>query len=387
MSNPVPYFRLSFFYFAYFAALGAFVPYWTVYLHTAKGFSPIQIGELMAVFMATKVVAPFLWGWLADHSGQRLRIIRLASLLGVMCFIGVYWDHGYGWMVVVMASFGFFWNASLPQFEALTLNHLGKLVGRYSWIRLWGSIGFIVMVVGLPPVLVRYGIGWVVNAMLLMFIGIWLSTWLVRDTSQTAQVVKTSRLREVLRRPAVWILLLACALQQASHGVYYTFFSIYLEHHGHTPTFIGWMWALGVIAEVVLFLFMHPLIERFGAARLFVLALFLTGVRWIMLGAWVHNIPVLLMAQVLHAATYGLFHASAIHLIHHQFPGRLQGRGQALYSGLSFGAGGAVGSLFSGYGWEWLGETYTFYAATVVVTVGWLLAVLYVREENDASVS
>lgn len=381
MNNSAPYFRLSLFYFAYFAALGVFVPYWTVYLHTAKGYSPIQIGELMAVFMATKVVAPFLWGWLADHTGERLRIIRLASLLGVLCFLGVYRDQGYGWMVAVMAGFGFFWNASLPQFEALTLNHLGKQVGRYSWIRLWGSIGFIVMVVGLPPLLERQGIGRVVDAMLLLFVGIWLSTWLVRDKPHATHAVKNNRLREVLRQPAVWILLLACALQQGSHGVYYTFFSIYLEGEGHTRTFIGWMWALGVIAEVVLFLFMHPLIERFGAARLFVLSMFLTALRWIMLGTWVHNVPMLLLAQVLHAATYGLFHASAIHLVHHQFPGRLQGRGQALYSGLSFGVGGALGSLLSGYGWEFLGETYTFYAATVVAGIGWLLALAYVRED------
>lgn len=380
-----PYGRLSVFYFAYFAALGVFVPYWTVYLHLVKGFSPVQIGQLMAVFMITKIIAPFLWGWLADHTGHRLRIIRLASLLAVLCFLGAYWDSGYEWMAAVMAGFGFFWNASLPQFEALTLNHLGKQVKRYSRIRLWGSIGFVVTVAGLPPLLDAQGMERVVDAMLLLFVGIWLSTWLVKDKPHEIQTVKASRLREVLRQPAVWILLLACALQQGSHGVYYTFFSIYLEHHGHTATFIGWMWALGVIAEVVLFVFMHRLIERFGAVRLFVLAMFLTGLRWVLLGALVDNILLLFLAQTLHAATYGLFHASAIHLIHHRFPGRLQGRGQALYSGLSFGAGGAIGSLLSGYGWEYLGATPTFYAAAVVVGIGWLLALLYMREETHES--
>ncbi|EIJ35940.1 MFS transporter [Thiothrix nivea] len=382
-----PYGRLSVFYFAYFAALGVFVPYWTVYLKKAAGFSPAQIGELMAVFMATKVVAPFLWGWLADHSGKRLRIIRLASLLAVACFAGAYWRQDYGWMALVMAGFGFFWNASLPQFEALTLNHLGAQVGRYSSIRLWGSVGFIVMVAGLPTLLASHGIGLVVDAMLLLFLGIWLSTWLVRDKPHATHAVRSSRLREVLRQPAVWILLLACALQQASHGVYYTFFSIYLEDHGYSRSFTGWMWALGVIAEVVLFLFMHRLIHRFGAARLFMLAMFLTGLRWVVLGTWVDDMPVLMISQGLHAATYGLFHASAIHLIHHQFPGKLQGRGQALYSGLSYGAGGAMGSLLSGYAWEYLGSAQTFYAATLVVGVGWLLAMVYVREEEADAVS
>ncbi|MGB3919477.1 MFS transporter [Thiothrix litoralis] len=380
-----PYGRLSVFYFVYFAALGVFVPYWTVYLKKVAGFSPAQIGELMAVFMATKIVAPFIWGWLADHTGERLRIIRVASLLAVVCFAGVYWQQSFGWMALVMAGFGFFWNASLPQFEALTLNHLGRDIGRYSRIRLWGSVGFIVMVASLPNVLERYGIALAVDAILLLFMGIWLTTWLVQDKPHATHTVQSSRLREVLRQPTVWVLLLACALQQASHGAYYTFFSIYLEDHGYSRNFTGWMWALGVMAEVALFWMMHGLIERFGAARLFVLAMFLTGVRWLVLGTWVDNMPILMLSQLFHAATYGLFHASAIHLIHYQFPGKLQGRGQALYSGLSYGAGGAVGSLLSGYAWEYWGAADTFYIATLIVGVGWILALIYVREDTHVT--
>jgi PPP family 3-phenylpropionic acid transporter len=375
-----PYVRLSVFYFAYFAALGVFVPYWTVYLKKVAGFSAAQIGELMAVFMATKVIAPFVWGWLADHTGHRLRIIRVASLLAAVCFTGVYWQQSYGWMALVMAGFGFFWNASLPQFEALTLNHLGAQVGRYSWVRLWGSVGFIVMVVALPPLLDSGGMTRVLDAMLLLFIGIWLATWLVRDQAHHAHADNTSRLREVLRQPAVWMLLLACALQQASHGAYYTFFSLYLEDHGYSRTFTGWMWALGVMAEVVLFVFMHRLIGRFGAERLFVLSMLLTGIRWLLLGTWVDSLPLLVLGQVLHAATYGLFHASAIHLVHHVFPGRLQGRGQALYSGVSFGLGGVLGSLLSGYGWDAYGATSTFYLAAVTVNVGLFLSLYAMRD-------
>lgn len=376
-----PYGRLSAFYFAYFAALGVFVPYWTVYLKNIAGFSPAQIGELMAVFMATKIVAPFIWGWLADHTGERLRIIRVASFLSVVCFTGVYWQHSFGWMAVVMASFGFFWNASLPQFEALTLNHLGSDIQRYSRIRLWGSVGFIVMVASLPPVLAGDNVALVVDALLLLFVGIWLATWLVQDKPHAAHTLPTSRLREVLRHPAVWVLLLACALQQASHGAYYTFFSIYLEDHGYSRQFTGWMWALGVLAEVGLFVVMHRLIGRFGASRLFVLALLLTALRWVVLGTWADNVVVLMVSQLFHAATYGLFHAAAIHLVHHQFPGKLQGRGQALYSGLSYGLGGAMGSLLSGYAWEYWGAAPTFYAAAGIAALSWLLALIYVREE------
>jgi PPP family 3-phenylpropionic acid transporter len=384
-TSPVkpPYVRLSVFYFTYFAALGVFVPYWTVYLKKVAGFSAAQIGELMAVFMASKVVAPFIWGWLADHTGQRLRIIRLASALAVVCFAGVYWQNSYGWMVLVMASFGFFWNASLPQFEALTLNHLGTDIGRYSRIRLWGSVGFIVMVVSLPPLLDADGIERAVDAMLLLFIGIWLATWLVCDKPHQTMLEHTSRLGDVIRQPAVWVLLLACALQQASHGGYYTFFSLYLEENGYSRHITGWMWALGVAAEVVLFLFMHRLIGRFGAERLFVLAMLLTAIRWVLLGLWVEVLPVLLVAQLLHAATYGLFHAAAIHVVHHVFPGRLQGRGQALYSGVSYGVGGALGSLLSGYSWESLGATWTFMASAGVAILGLVLSWWLLKRIGD----
>lgn len=368
-----PYVRLSAFYFVYFLALGVFVPYWSLYLQHVAHFSPAQIGELMAVFMASKIVAPFVWGWLADHYGHRLRIIRLASGAALVCFAGMYWQQTYAWVLLVMAGFGFFWNASLPQFEALTLAHLGAEVRRYSGIRLWGSVGFIVMVLWLPTWLDGQ-FALLLDVLLVCFAGIWLSTWLVRDKSQALPAPVAGELRTVLTHSGVGMLLLACALQQASHGVYYTFFSIYLENHGYSLSFVRWMWALGVIAEVVLFLFMHRLIQRFGASRLFILALFLTGVRWILLGKYVDYLAVLLLAQVLHAATYGLFHAAAIHLVHHVFAGRLQGRGQALYSGVSYGLGGAVGSLLSGYSWQLWGAEQTFFMATVVVNVGLLVS-------------
>lgn len=380
--SPPPYVRLSLFYFTYFAALGVFVPYWPVYLHNVLGLSAVQIGVLMAVFMASKVVAPLLWGWLADHTGQRLRMVRLASLFTVLCFAGVYWQDGFGWLLGVMAAFGFFWNAPLPQFEALTLNHLGSQVGRYSWIRLWGSVGFIVTVLGMPPMLGWAGLAAIPHALLLLFAGIWLSTWLVRDKPHPAHAATHGRLREALRVPAVWALLLACALQQASHGVYYNFFSLYLDGLGYGSQMVGGMWALGVAVEVVLFLFMHRLLARYRAESLFVLALFLTACRWVLLAYWADHLPFLLLAQTLHAATYGLFHASAIHVVHHWFPGRLQGRGQALYSGASYGLGGALGSVASGYAWQAWGATSTFMAAAGLAVLALLLAWVWVRQQG-----
>jgi PPP family 3-phenylpropionic acid transporter len=124
---------------------------------------------------------------------------------------------------------------------------------------------------------------------------------------------------------------------------------------------------------------MQPLIHRWGAERLFVVSMFLTGVRWLMLGMGAQAWGVLFFAQILHAATYGLFHASAIHMIHHVFPGRLQGRGQALYSGVSYGVGGALGSLLSGYTWDSLGATSTYYLAALTVSMGLVVSIYAMR--------
>ena len=361
--------------------MGVFIPYWTVYLHDVKDFSPAQIGELMAVYMLTKVAAPFIWGWLTDLGDSRIRMIRLACLLATVSFVFTYVSAGYWSMMLIIIGFGFFWNAALPQMEALTLNHLGDRANRYSQIRLWGSIGFIVIVLGLPFLIEASGAERILDGMLLLFVLMSVSSFFVpNDQPQMSKVVDASRLMDILRKPTVWVLLLACMVQIASHGAYYTFFSIYLDTHGYSRVFTGWMWALGVIGEVFLFIVMYRLIQTFGAARLFVLSLFLAAIRWIMLGAAVDWLVVLIIAQVLHAATYGLFHASAIHLVHQYFPGKLQGRGQALYAGLSTGLGGAIGGLLAGYGWDSVGNEMTFYISGGVVAIAGVVAWLFVRE-------
>ena len=132
------YWRLSGFYLFYFASLGALIPYWSLYLESLH-FSFTEIGQLMAILMATKIVAPNIWGWIADHTGQRMAIIRLASLLAALAFTGVFINSSYWWLALVMTVFSFFWNATLPQFEANTMNHLG---GRASPLQWHPSVGF-----------------------------------------------------------------------------------------------------------------------------------------------------------------------------------------------------------------------------------------------------
>jgi len=378
----MPYWRLSSFYFFYFASLGALIPFWGPYLHD-QGFSALAIGQLMAILQATKIVAPNIWGWLADHTGRGIEIVRLASLLSWGGFLAIFWVEGFWAMALVMVIFSFFWNASLPQMEVVTINHLGSRLRRYAGIRLWGSIGFILAVLSLGVLVERMGTGVVPLMTLFLQLGIWLTSLLVKERpGEHRHAPAEVSILGVLRRPEVAAFLLAGLLMQASHGVYYSFYSIHLTQAGYASHLIGALWAWGVAVEVLVFAFMHHLLERFGARRVMLTSLGLAVLRWLLIGAFVTEPLILILAQALHAGTFGAFHAGAIHLTHHYFSGRLQGRGQALFGSLVYGAGGALGGLMSGFLWSNQGPWATFLASSLVAALGLVIAGFWVDRER-----
>ena len=380
----MPYWQLSAFYFFYFSALGVLAPFWALYLKDT-GFSAIQIGELMAIPMATKLVAPFIWGWIADHTDKRMQIVRSGALAAFLTYLLVFWVSGFWQLALAMMLFSFFWNAVLPQVEAVTFRYLGEDTPKYSRVRVWGSIGFIGMVIGVGILIDHQGSRVILYSLAVIYAGIWLSTLLVPDTGHSEhQEINQHSFLKLVSTPAILAFLAACFLMQFSHGAYYTFYSIYLQEHGYSETLIGQLWALGVIAEVVLYvLFMHKLLVRYGARMILIASLALAVVRWLMIGHFGDSLLILLLAQLLHAATFGSFHAAAIHYVHHAFTHRLQGRGQALYSSISFGAGGAVGSLVSGAAWETIGSTWTYTFAAFTALIGMLIAMAAIDRRGD----
>ncbi len=364
----MPYWRLSSFYFFYFAVLGALVPYWGLYLKSL-GYSALEIGQLMAIPMATKVIAPNVWGWIGDHYGHRMGIVRIASFASMLVFTLIFWVQGFWLLASAMILFSFFWNASLPQFEVTTLAYLGKNVKRYSRVRLWGSIGFILAVVTLGLLIDQFGIHLVPSFIFFIYFSIWLASLMVPEVETTTAEHNDDSFTRILKQPAILAFLSAAFLMQFSHGVYYAFYSIYMEETGYSKSVIGQFWALGVIAEVMVFVFMHHILQRLGAGTVLVISLLLATVRWLMIGWYPDSLMILLVAQTLHAATFGTFHAAAIHMVHRAFTGKHQGKGQALYASISFGLGGALGSLLAGNLWESSGAqiTFTISAATALL--------------------
>ena len=367
----VPYWRLSAFYFFYFALLGAWLPFWPLYLQ-AHQFNAADIGYLAGIIMGTKIIAPSIWSWIGHHFNQRMMIIRLGAFAACLCFSAVFIDNSFWPLAAVVAGFSFFWNAILAQYEVLTLDYLQGRAERYAQIRVWGSIGFIVAVAGLGWCFDWLDINWLPVILLGLLLAIWLSSLWVGEPEGLAHSDKpTHSMRGILRQPVVIAFLLCCFLQQLAHGPYYTFFSVYLEDHGYSSTAIGLMWSLGVLAEVLIFIVMHKLLLRFPLRSIMLGSILLSALRWYLVAYYVDNLAVLLFAQCLHAASFGTFHAFAVEMVRRSFPGH-EGQGMALYSGLSFGAGGAVGAVASGWLWQWSAES-TFIAAALICIIAFVV--------------
>lgn len=370
------YWRLSGLYLFYFAALGAMIPYIGLYLD-GLGFTASEIGTLLALKITARIVAPNLVAWYSDHIGRRMVTVRLAAFGCCVAFAGMWFGTSFAWLALVLGAWAFFFSAMQPQMEATALNHLGP--HRYGSIRLWGSLGFVASVAGLGPLLDRYGTETLLPVLLVLLAGGFACSLLVPEKRHPVEAAAATGMLSVLRQPAVLALFAVGLLAQFSHGPYYSFFSLYLEGHGYSRTIIGQLWALGVVAEIAVFVFMGRLLARFPARVLLGWSLALSTLRWLLIAAFADKIAALAFAQIFHLASFGIFHAVSIGLIHRYFPGRLQGRGQALFSSLTFGAGTALGSLAAGYLWDgvapaavWIASAASAAAAlSVLLGVGW----------------
>ena len=382
MQAAVPYWRLSGFYFFYFSTLGVFLPYWGLYLES-ESFSSKEIGELSALMMATKIIAPNLWGWIADRTGKSLRIIRISSFFAMLLFAGFLFKSGYVWFALITIGFSFFWNAALPQFEATTLFHLRDNSHHYSRIRLWGSMGFISAVLVIGEMLDLLDIAILPLMICALLAMIWLIAIITPETKINHHGTATVGMPDIIRKPEVIAFFVVYMLLQIAHGPYYVFFSINLSHHGYSSFTTGLLWALGVAAEVILFIFMGRLLKRYSLRNILLVSVFLSIVRWLLIAWQVQQLPLLLFAQLLHAATFGSSHVVAIHLVHRYFNTRHQGKGQALYSSLSFGLGGMLGSLYSGYFWISLGPEMVYTIAAFCSFIALIITAVWVGKEKN----
>lgn len=380
MSAPV---RLAGFYFFYFCYLGAFAAYFALWL-AGRGHTAAEIAAVLALPQFVRVAAPAVWGWLADAWGERFPggrrgIVALASFLAAASFGALALVQELGAVFACVALMAFFSSGVLPLVEATALAALEGHTERYGSVRLWGSLGFIASVFAVGVMLDRAP----VSQLLPMVSGLMVLAALAALALPPVRAVPagagTAGLGRVLAEPRVRALFGACFSMSVAHGALYAFYTLYLVQTGYATSTVGLLWTLGVLAEIGLFLALPQLLRRCSLRALLLASFGAAAVRFAAIGWAVESFAVLAAAQLLHALTFGAYHAAALSAVHRLFPGALELRGQALYASLSYGLGGAVGMLLAGWTWGALGPALTFTVSAAFGLAGGALVAWKVR--------
>ncbi len=355
-------FRLSAFYFAFFAHAGAYVAYFPLYL-ASRGLSAAEIAWVLALPPLARTFAPPAWGWLADASGAHRAIVAfscavIAGGFALMPFTGQ--------VALLIAVISLLSAGAVPIVEAITLGSLAGQPGRYGPIRLWGSIGFMAVVLA-GGVWLDFQPVSTLPAVLVAFSLVALAAALALPAGAAHATAQSQPLRFT---PEVRALLAAGFCNAFAHGALYAFLSLHLEALGYSASAIGMLWTLGVLAEILVFLYLPQVFRRFALSTILVASLGAGVVRFVMIGWASGEVGIVLLAQVLHAATFGAFHAASVAAVHRVFPGSAQARGQTLFSGVTYGAGAAAGLAISGSAWEAGGASLAFSVSALAALIG-----------------
>jgi len=377
--------RLSGFYFFYYSIVGTFMPYWNLYLQD-QGFNYQEIGLLSSIAIITRFFAPLVWGWIADKSGKRMLLVRLATWMESCIWLAIFIvPNTFQSIALLMLIFSFFQNAILAQFEGVTLFWLGDQKAKlYGKIRKWGSVGFIVGVFTIGAILEIVPISML--PILLLIIAslafVWSFTIREPDSAPTSQK-HLELLLPVLKRPTVAAFFAIEFILLFSHAPFYSFYSNFLKSLSFSTTQIGFLWAVGVFAEIFMFSIAAKVFQHFSWRILVIVCLILTSIRWMMVAIFSHYFVVQIFAQCLHAFSFGLFHLIAMRVIFQNFSAGQQGRGQALYSTM-WGLGVAFGSVLAGHFRKILSGEVIFMCASAVVLLG-LGFVMWLPKQIDSS--
>jgi PPP family 3-phenylpropionic acid transporter len=359
-------FRLSAFYFAFFAHAGAFVAYFPLYL-AGRGFDPAQVAWVLALPPLARIVAPPFWGWVADRSGAHRVVVVMSCAVTALCFAAMPFTQHIALLIALMSLLS---SGALPIVEAITLGSLAGQSGRYGPIRVWGSVGFIAVVLG-GGLWLDYRPVSTLPAVLVFFM---LATFAVALALPPSKEKIREKAQPVRFTPAARAVCAAGFCNAVAHGALYAFLSIHLEALGYSATSIGMLWTLGVLAEIAVFFYLPQLFRRFALSTLLVFSLASGTVRFLAIGWAAELLWVVLLAQLLHAATFGSFHAAAVAAVHRVFPQGAQARGQTWFSGISYGAGAAAGFVLSGWAWQGGGAQSAFTVSAMAALAGALFA-------------
>jgi len=362
---PLPW-RLGAFYFVFFVNGGAFVAYFPLYL-AHRGLSAVEIAWVLALPPLIRIAAPPAWGWLADRWHVHRAVVAFASLAAACSFAILPFTDRIALLIALMSLLSC---AALPLVEAITLASLAGQSGRYGPIRLWGSIGFIAAVLGGGALLDYYPVSTLPGALAVFNLGC-LAVALALPSTAPRHAIPAAPLRITAQAR---VLLATGFCNAVAHGALYAFLSLHLAALGYSASTIGMLWTLGVLVEIVVFLYLPQLFRRYALSTILVASMAAGVVRFLAIGWAAGELWIVLLAQALHGATFGSFHAASVAAVHRVFPENAHGRAQTLFSGVSYGAGAAAGFVLCGWAWEGGGAAAAFSLSAAAALAGALFA-------------
>ncbi len=338
---------------SYFAHIGFFNPYLPLWLKD-QGLGLFVVSLLTSVQAATRLFAPYAWGALSDHTGERVKLLRIGATGALACSLGLWVHAGTGWLALVLLLM-FTHTSSMMSLSEAAMAHLVSQGGafdarRYGRVRMWGSIGFLATVLVAGVWFEHFGIGHFPGWTLLTLVCVTASAWWLPNLKEAVALPheKVSVL-PVLRQPPVQWLFASIFFHVASHMGIYIFFSLYLDSLGYSKTLIGMLWAVSVVLEIAWFYTQSRWLPRLSLTGWLVLCGAAMVVRLGITAAGATVLMLLVLAQCLHALTFATHHTACIALLSRHFPGRLRGRGQALYTVIGYGISGVMAGLLGGW--------------------------------------
>lgn len=381
--------RLRWLFGAYFAYVGIFSPYLSLYL-AGQGFAVAQIGLLMAIPNLMRIVAPSFWGWLADRGGRSDHLLRVSAALALVATgaLALAADAGLAAVASAIALLAFATGAQGPIGEARTLALVAGDSGGYGRIRLWGSLGFLAAVAATGPALDRLGTPALPALMALALFVLLVVVAGARKLPGEVGAVRGGTSAEPigprLAQPHVAAFFAANFLMIFAHAALYVLFSLYLERHGYSGAAIGALWALGVLAEVAVFQWQRGVFARFSAGALLAFSIAVAALRFGWVAVAGGALVAMVVTQLLHGITFGLHHSAVMALLHRWFPSAQQARAQALYLTIAYGLGGSLGGLALGALWDRATPQAAFIAASAAAVLGAMVMGWAVRREKSA---
>ncbi len=363
-------------YFTYFGVLGIFVPYLGLFLD-GRGLSSADIGLLLAIVTASRIIGPNIWAWVADKTARPQRVMQVGAVLATLGWFSSFVDIGFWPLLAGFALFSFFWTAILPQLELTTLNYLNDDTRAYSRIRTAGSVGYIVLVMLGGWLFECYGSEFLPLSALLFLLLLLITLFMLPSVaSTTATTEDTVRFSQLLKNSVLLRFMAAALLLQVSFAPFYGFFTLYSRDLGYSGSQTGLFIAIAIAAEIVAFYFAGSLMRNRSYAKLLGICYGVTVLRWWLLAEQADNLWWLSFSMLLHAGSFAIAHSCAMQFIQQFFPKHLRSRGQALYAGVIFGGGGAIGAYGAGILWlDGAGASLTFHLAAGLALLATLLAV------------